>query len=363
MEPSLFKFDLEHDTTTRNATHYKHAQVTVEECEEESSLEPSITPGPKFPSQERHVARKILPIRRSRSKSPAIQPQQSTFGFNPPIHSIEFDFNPDKPFKSIEVPESTLRTRESSRSTQRSSLPWVTPQSSPACRRERIGIEDKLHRLCLDSPRAQLEEPWAGTADPTGPTGAAGELPQSRASTATPQYRGSTPSITIESTSATPTAASPTPATPTQRPGTPLVNLGNGMGGLGIGDNSPRRTFGSPSPSPRNSPFRKEPKNPYKVENEPEPQSEYYTEAVRNSIKNTQDIVAGLESTLASSGLHQDANSTIHTQYLKAQELRMFQPPEKRVVGFIGDAGKGKSSLINSLLDVNLATTVRATVL
>lgn len=71
------------------------------------------------------------------------------------------------------------------------------------------------------------------------------------------------------------------------------------------------------------------------------------------------------------SELNQDHSSDLHVLYKRTKKMSMFEYPETRTVGFIGDSGvgmgfrryllssvtsspntrKGKSSLINSLLD------------
>ncbi|KAJ5759388.1 hypothetical protein N7520_006544 [Penicillium odoratum] len=59
---------------------------------------------------------------------------------------------------------------------------------------------------------------------------------------------------------------------------------------------------------------------------------------------------------MGASDLAHDPNSSLHKLRSDAKIMSEFQYPEKRTVGFIGDSGVGKSSLINCLLDqINLA--------
>ncbi|KAF4487271.1 Nuclear GTPase SLIP-GC [Colletotrichum fructicola Nara gc5] len=53
---------------------------------------------------------------------------------------------------------------------------------------------------------------------------------------------------------------------------------------------------------------------------------------------------------LGSSPLHIDPDSAIKRLHKRARDLSRFQCPPTRTVGFVGDSGVGKSSLLNSLL-------------
>ncbi|KAJ5595499.1 uncharacterized protein N7459_001707 [Penicillium hispanicum] len=59
-----------------------------------------------------------------------------------------------------------------------------------------------------------------------------------------------------------------------------------------------------------------------------------------------------LTTTMRHSDLSSDPNTALHRMLEKNRELSGFKYPETRSVGFIGDSGVGKSSLINSLLDI-----------
>lgn len=68
-----------------------------------------------------------------------------------------------------------------------------------------------------------------------------------------------------------------------------------------------------------------------------------------------------LTSALGSSSIHVEPDSTMKSLHRRAEELANFYPPSTRTVGFVGDSGVGKSSLLNSLLDYRaLARTVSA---
>lgn len=59
-----------------------------------------------------------------------------------------------------------------------------------------------------------------------------------------------------------------------------------------------------------------------------------------------------LTDVLASGSLHTEPDSTMRKLFEEATELIRFKCPNTRTVGFVGDSGVGKSSLINSLLDI-----------
>ena len=64
--------------------------------------------------------------------------------------------------------------------------------------------------------------------------------------------------------------------------------------------------------------------------------------------------MASLAQTLASSEpeLHHEPDSVMRRLHRETEKLSRFECPATRTVGFVGDSGVGKSSLLNSLLDV-----------
>lgn len=80
---------------------------------------------------------------------------------------------------------------------------------------------------------------------------------------------------------------------------------------------------------------------------------------LQKSFATALSCVSNTARVLSSSGLHLEPDSTTHKLYHEASAMAQFQLPSSRIVGFIGDSGVGKSSLINSLLDKpDLARTV-----
>ncbi|KAI6777846.1 uncharacterized protein J7T54_000555 [Emericellopsis cladophorae] len=71
----------------------------------------------------------------------------------------------------------------------------------------------------------------------------------------------------------------------------------------------------------------------------------------RHAFQISKRLMADMENILRGSALHAEEESTIHGLHAEAVKLAEFQYPSTRIVGFVGDSGVGKSSLLNSLLD------------
>ncbi|KAK0375078.1 hypothetical protein CLIM01_07570 [Colletotrichum limetticola] len=94
------------------------------------------------------------------------------------------------------------------------------------------------------------------------------------------------------------------------------------------------------------------------VKDEELPESRFYDPAVQNAIKDAKALMTQLAGVLEDSPLHINPDSTIRRLYGQALDLSHFEGPSTRTVGFVGDSGVGKSSVLNSLLDQkNLART------
>ncbi|KAG9254532.1 uncharacterized protein F5Z01DRAFT_622392 [Emericellopsis atlantica] len=78
---------------------------------------------------------------------------------------------------------------------------------------------------------------------------------------------------------------------------------------------------------------------------------EVHSAEFRHAFQSSKHLMADLENILRSSALQAEESSTIHALYAEAVKLAEFQYPSTRIVGFVGDSGVGKSSLLNSLLD------------
>ncbi|KAJ5650938.1 uncharacterized protein N7484_004661 [Penicillium longicatenatum] len=87
------------------------------------------------------------------------------------------------------------------------------------------------------------------------------------------------------------------------------------------------------------------------IREEPLPAAPVYNHRLQNGLKAVKSELAFLADTMRLSELNQDHSSALHSLSKQAKKMSMFEYPETRTVGFIGDSGVGKSSLINSLLD------------
>ncbi|KAG6364212.1 hypothetical protein INS49_005810 [Diaporthe citri] len=89
----------------------------------------------------------------------------------------------------------------------------------------------------------------------------------------------------------------------------------------------------------------------HKVEDEEPPSDEFHRPAFQRRLNDTRKLLGDLTDVLSSSSVHLEPDSTMKTLHERATKLSCFQPLSTRTVGFVGDSGVGKSSLLNSLLD------------
>ncbi|KAI0015649.1 hypothetical protein F4780DRAFT_62768 [Xylariomycetidae sp. FL0641] len=71
----------------------------------------------------------------------------------------------------------------------------------------------------------------------------------------------------------------------------------------------------------------------------------------QDAFATTRRLMVEMEETLRSSTVHQDPDSIMARLQQEASQLANFRCPPSRIVGFVGESGAGKSSLLNSLLD------------
>ncbi|KAI0440325.1 hypothetical protein F4803DRAFT_527987 [Xylaria telfairii] len=77
---------------------------------------------------------------------------------------------------------------------------------------------------------------------------------------------------------------------------------------------------------------------------------------VQAALRNTKGLMCTLADVLRSSAVHNEPDSVMKRLCRQAEDLAEFKCSSTRIVGFVGDSGAGKSSLLNSLLDCkNLA--------
>ncbi|EAW18094.1 uncharacterized protein NFIA_080380 [Aspergillus fischeri NRRL 181] len=89
----------------------------------------------------------------------------------------------------------------------------------------------------------------------------------------------------------------------------------------------------------------------YNIRQEELPQVPIYDIRLQNALRNVRGELADLAQVMSRRELAQDPTTAFHELYKQTLEASRFAYPATRTVGFIGDSGMGKSSLINSILD------------
>ncbi|KAK6073656.1 Nuclear GTPase SLIP-GC 3 [Seiridium cupressi] len=106
-----------------------------------------------------------------------------------------------------------------------------------------------------------------------------------------------------------------------------------------------------PPPSARRRSSSRTRQPPHHVSDEELPQDRFHEPAFQQAFTETRNLVVDLKAVLGSSGLHQQPQSIVERLYRIASYLADFACPSKRIIGFVGNSGVGKSSLLNALLD------------
>ncbi|KAL5050864.1 hypothetical protein BDW71DRAFT_107560 [Aspergillus fruticulosus] len=91
----------------------------------------------------------------------------------------------------------------------------------------------------------------------------------------------------------------------------------------------------------------------YNVREEELPRAPIYDIRLQNALRNVRGHISDLAQFMGERELAQDPTSGIHDLYEQLLRASRFAYPMTRTVGFIGDSGMGKSSVINSILDEN----------
>ncbi|KAF3809574.1 hypothetical protein GCG54_00012860 [Colletotrichum gloeosporioides] len=111
-----------------------------------------------------------------------------------------------------------------------------------------------------------------------------------------------------------------------------------------------RQTSLSPRPPRRSRRVSRTNQAPHDVKDEELPHDRFHHPDVQNAFLEAKTLMSRLARVLGSSPLHVDPDSAIKRLHKRAKDLSRFQCPPTRTVGFVGDSGVGKSSLLNSLL-------------
>ncbi|KAL6408246.1 hypothetical protein AUP68_08100 [Ilyonectria robusta] len=90
---------------------------------------------------------------------------------------------------------------------------------------------------------------------------------------------------------------------------------------------------------------------PHDVKDEELPQDAFHNPSFQQAFGDAKMLMSNIRDVLGSTSLHSDPESTMQRLHKEAGDLACFKYPSTRTVGFVGDSGVGKSSLLNSLLD------------
>ncbi|KAI9172534.1 Nuclear GTPase SLIP-GC [Paramyrothecium foliicola] len=106
----------------------------------------------------------------------------------------------------------------------------------------------------------------------------------------------------------------------------------------------------APSPGRRRSSSRVK-ESMHDVNDEQPPNDRFHEPIFQANFRDAKTLMMNLSSTLGSNAMRNEPDSIMQHLYTRATDLGNFQCPSTRTVGFVGDSGVGKSSLLNSLLD------------
>ncbi|EWG45996.1 hypothetical protein FVEG_15903 [Fusarium verticillioides 7600] len=87
------------------------------------------------------------------------------------------------------------------------------------------------------------------------------------------------------------------------------------------------------------------------VADEELPDDAFHSPEFQGAFRDAKQLMSNIQSVLGSSNVHEGSESTMRKLHEEAGKLAAFEYPATRTVGFVGDSGVGKSSLLNSLLD------------
>ncbi|KAI0865909.1 hypothetical protein F4860DRAFT_458178 [Xylaria cubensis] len=141
------------------------------------------------------------------------------------------------------------------------------------------------------------------------------------------------------------------------RPSIDMSGISDALQAVVAGRDSRSSPLLDPSPSPRRlSADRRRSSSRRNLEkhdvgDEAPPNDRFNLPAVQKALRDTKDLMSVLADVLGSSAVHNEPDSVMQRLHRQAEDLAEFQCPSRRIVGFVGDSGAGKSSLLNSLLD------------
>ncbi|OJI89614.1 hypothetical protein ASPTUDRAFT_132870 [Aspergillus tubingensis CBS 134.48] len=139
---------------------------------------------------------------------------------------------------------------------------------------------------------------------------------------------------------------SPTPTSPSGDVSSHFRNLNLGDADSYVSDSDRSSTLDSEGDAAE-----EEDEDAYNIRHESLPQEPIYDIRLQNALRDVRSELTSLTQIMSGNALAHDNTSDLSKLYEKTREASRFAYPATRTVGFIGDSGVGKSSLINSLLD------------
>ncbi|KAK4220911.1 hypothetical protein QBC38DRAFT_493173 [Podospora fimiseda] len=94
------------------------------------------------------------------------------------------------------------------------------------------------------------------------------------------------------------------------------------------------------------------PQGVHKVSEEKSPDDPFHAPEFQKLFSDAKTLISRVSGVLGSRSLRHDETPELHRLCGRAQELASFECAATRTVAFVGDSGVGKSSVLNSLLDV-----------
>ncbi|KAH8648902.1 hypothetical protein BGZ60DRAFT_422535 [Tricladium varicosporioides] len=92
-------------------------------------------------------------------------------------------------------------------------------------------------------------------------------------------------------------------------------------------------------------------KPPHNVADEELPKERFHDSAFQQAFLHAKQVMLEFTNVLSNGSMLNDPDSTMKRLHEEARNLARFHCPSTRTIGFVGDSGVGKSSLLNSLLD------------
>ncbi|GFG16305.1 hypothetical protein IFM61392_09436 [Aspergillus lentulus] len=139
-----------------------------------------------------------------------------------------------------------------------------------------------------------------------------------------------------------------------QTPSSPLGSVSSHSGNTAAEDSDRDNDPGSDEDSQQNNNSDDDDNDEdylYNIRQEELPQVPIYDIRLQDALRNVRGELADLAQVMSRRELAQDPTTAFHELYKQTLEASRFAYPATRTVGFIGDSGMGKSSLINSILD------------